>query len=155
MSARRHSPRAALLAVVFLAAPAFAVDPEDRLADPAQEARAREISRDLRCLVCQGQTIDESTAPVAHALRKMVRERIAAGDSDQQVLDAVVARYGEYALLKPKFDAKNLALWLGPFLVLLLGGWGALGFVRTARAPVDPTPLTEAERAALKDIESR
>lgn len=143
-----------LLAVSLLVAPAFAIDPEDRLADPAQEARAREISRDLRCLVCQGQTIDESTAPVAHALRKMVRERIAAGDSDQQVLDAVVARYGEYALLKPKLDAKNFALWAGPFLVLLLGGWGALGFIRGARAPLDAAPLTDAERAALKDIEN-
>jgi cytochrome c-type biogenesis protein CcmH len=140
--------RPLLLALAFSCAPALAVDPEDRLADPAQEARARELSRDLRCLVCAGQTVDESNAPVARALRKMVRERIAAGDSDEEVLEAVAARYGEYALLKPRFDARNFALWTGPFVVLALGAWGALAFIRR-RQPAEPTPLSDAERSAL------
>jgi len=145
--------RALILALALLATPALAVDPEDRLADPAQEARAREISRDLRCLVCAGQTVDDSSAPVARALRKMVRERIAAGDSDAEVLEAVAARYGEYALLKPRFDSKNLALWLGPFFVLGLGGLGAFHFIRNARAPVDAPALSEAEREALAKLD--
>lgn len=137
-------------ALALLAGPALAVDPEDRLPDPAQEARAREISRDLRCLVCAGQTVDESNAPVAQALRKMVRERVAAGDTDEEVLDAVARRYGDYALLRPRFNAENLVLWIGPFLVLALGAWGAAHFVRASRAPVDAAPLTDEERAALE-----
>lgn len=145
--------RALILALALFASPALAVDPEDRLADPAQEARAREISRDLRCLVCAGQTVDDSSAPVARALRKMVRERIAAGDGDAEVLDAVAARYGEYALLKPRFDAKNFVLWTGPFLVLALGGLGAFYFIRTARAPVETPALSDDERAALAKLE--
>lgn len=141
------------LAALAFAASAYAVDPEDRLADPALEARAREISKDLRCLVCAGQTIDDSTAPVAQALRKMVRERLAAGDTDEEVLDAVAKRYGDYALLKPRFSAENLVLWIGPFLVLVLGGWGAVRFIRAHRAmPVDAAPLSEAERKALDEI---
>ncbi len=147
--------RALLAAVALLgAANAWAVNPEDRLPDPAQEARARAISKDLRCMVCAGQTIDDSTAPVAQALRKMVRDRIVAGDTDEEVLDAVAKRYGDYALLKPRFSAENLVLWIGPFLVLILGGWGAVQFIRAGRAaPVDAAPLSEAERAALRDIE--
>ncbi|MDX2234081.1 MAG: cytochrome c-type biogenesis protein [Hyphomonadaceae bacterium] len=143
---------AAALAVLG-AASAHAVDPEDRLPDPAQEARAREISKDLRCLVCAGQTVDESNAPVARALRKMVRDRIAAGDDDEEVLDAVAERYGDYALLKPRFNAENLVLWVGPFLVLALGAWGAVRFVRAnAALPAEPAPLTDEERQRLKDI---
>lgn len=144
--------RPLLLSAALIATPALAIDPEDRLADPAQEARARELSRDLRCLVCAGQTVDESNAPVARALRKMVRERIAAGDSDEEVLEAVASRYGEYALLKPRFDAKNIVLWVGPFLVLALGAWGATVFIRRNAAPVDATLLSEAERKALDEM---
>jgi len=151
--------RAAALALALTVAPvagsvlvaerAWAVDPEDQLPDPAQEERARALSKDLRCLVCAGQTIDESNSPVAHALRKMVRERILAGDTDAQVLDAVEARYGEYALLKPRFNAANFLLWTGPFLVLLLGGYGAWRYVRANRSVPDAAPLTDEERAAL------
>jgi cytochrome c-type biogenesis protein CcmH len=145
--------RQAALALFLLATPAYAVDPEDRLADPAQEERARDISRDLRCLVCAGQTVDESNAPVARALRKMVRERIAAGDSDEEVLDAVAARYGDYALLKPRFSAENFALWAGPFLVLALGAWGAVVFIRRTGAPTDAAPLSDDEQAALRRLD--
>jgi cytochrome c-type biogenesis protein CcmH len=143
---------AILIATLAFAGAAFAVDPEDRLDDPALEARAREISKDLRCLVCAGQTIDESTAPVAHALRKMVRERLAAGDTDQQVLDAVANRYGDYALLKPRFNAENIVLWAGPFLVLVLGGWGAARFIRASRTLPEEPPLSDEERDALKAL---
>lgn len=155
MRARALFVAAALaLTPVLVSAPAWAVDPEDQLADPVLESRARTISKELRCLVCAGQSVDESSAPVAQALRKTVRERLVAGDTDQQVIDAVAARYGEYALLKPQFSAKNLLLWIGPFLVLILGGYGAVRYIRanrleTAEAP----PLSEEERAALERIE--
>lgn len=152
--------RAALVATliallpVISAAPAFAIDPEDQMSDPVLESRAREISKELRCLVCAGQSVDESSAPVAQALRKMVRERLAAGDSDEEVIDAVAARYGEYALLKPRFSLKNTLLWIGPFLVLIVGGYGALRFIRASRlATPDAPPLSDEERAELDRIE--
>lgn len=138
---------------VICATPAWAVDPEDQLADPALEQRARTISKELRCLVCAGQSVDESSAPVAQALRKMVRERLVAGDSDDEVIDAVAARYGDYALLKPRFTAENLLLWIGPFLVLIVGGYGAWRFIRANRLSPAETPLTDDERAALERIE--
>ena len=151
----------ALLVVTFLAlapmmsAPnAWAIDPEDQLSDPVLEARAREISKEIRCLVCAGQSVDESSAPVAQALRRMVRERLVSGDSDEQVISAVAARYGEYALLKPRFSMKNILLWIGPFLVLILGGVGAARFVRANRfASPEPAPLSDEERASLERIE--
>lgn len=145
----RRALAAVVAALALTAASAFAVDPEDRLADPAQEARAREISRDIRCLVCAGQTVDESNAPVAQALRKMVRERVAAGDTDEEVLDAVARRYGDYALLKPRFNLENALLWIGPFLVFAIGAWGAVRFVRAHQAPAEAAPLTDEERAAI------
>jgi cytochrome c-type biogenesis protein CcmH len=153
MKRRHHAALGACLALLLVAAPARAVDPEDRLADPAQEARARELSRDLRCLVCAGQTVDESNAPVARALRKMVRDRIVAGDSDEEVLEAVAKRYGEYALLKPRFDARNFALWAGPFVVLALGAFGAIAFIRRTPASADAPPLSDAEREALAKLD--
>jgi cytochrome c-type biogenesis protein CcmH len=141
------------LAPVAVSAPAWAVDPEDQLSDPVLEARAREITKEVRCLVCAGQSVDDSSAPVAQALRKMVRERLVAGDSDEEVFDAVAARYGEYALLKPRFSAQNLLLWMGPFLVLILGGFGAVHFIRANRlVPIEPAPLSDDERAALEKI---
>src|ERR1700742_2575239 len=114
-----------VLAVLVLAALAVsqarAVLPDEGMADPAKEARARDLSRELRCMVCQNQSIDDSEAPLARDIRLLVRERIAAGDSDTQVLDFLVARYGEFVLLKPRFERQTLALWLVPPF-LLIGG---------------------------------
>lgn len=100
----------------------FAVQPDEIMADPAQEARARNLSRELRCMVCQNQSIDDSDAPLARDLRLLVRERIAAGNTDQQVMDFLVARYGEFVLLKPRVEGQTLILWLIPPLVLVGGG---------------------------------
>ncbi|WP_027581503.1 cytochrome c-type biogenesis protein [Bradyrhizobium sp. Ai1a-2] len=119
---RRALAAWALLVAVSLGAPAFAVQPDEIMADPAKEARARELSRELRCMVCQNQSIDDSEAPLARDLRILVRERIAAGDSDRQVIDFLVARYGEFVLLKPRFNPHTLLLWLVPPLVLVGGG---------------------------------
>ena len=116
--------RLALIALlVALAAPtaALAVEPDEILKDPALEARARELSSELRCLVCQNQSIDDSAAPLARDLRVLVRERLTAGDSDSQVLDFLVARYGEFVLLKPRFELHNLLLWGLPPVVLVAG----------------------------------
>ena len=121
------------------------------LADPALEARAREVSKGLRCVVCSGETIDESHAEIAGDIRKLVRERIAAGDSNQQVLDYMQSRYGDYVLLKPRFTATTLALWLGPPLLLI---FGLLAVRRRLRAPAaGPAPLTADERTALAVLE--
>ena len=114
-----------MLAAVLLTAavPAYAVQPDEIMADPVKEARARELSRELRCMVCQNQSIDDSEAPLARDLRLLVRERIAAGDSDGQVVDFLVARYGEFVLLKPRFNPHTLLLWLVPPLALFGGGF--------------------------------
>ncbi len=115
----------ALLYFAFaITSPAFAVQPDEVMKDPAKEARARELSRELRCMVCQNQSIDDSEAPLARDLRLLVRERIAAGDSNKQVIDFLVARYGEYVLLKPRFEGQTILLWL--LTPLALGG-GAFG----------------------------
>ena len=112
-----------LLAVALLAAPSVhAVQPDEIMSDPAREARARDLSRELRCMVCQNESIDDSDAPLARDLRLLVRERIAAGDSDHQVMDFLVARYGQFVLLKPRFERETLLLWLLPPLVLVGGG---------------------------------
>ena len=113
---------ACALALLTLAAPARAVQPDEIMADPAKEARARELSRELRCMVCQNQSIDDSEAPLARDIRLLVRERIAAGDSDAQVMDFLVARYGEFVLLKPRVSPHTLLLWLVPPLALMGGG---------------------------------
>ena len=105
-----------------MAAPAFAVQPDEIMSDPAKESRARDLSRELRCMVCQNQSIDDSEAPLARDLRLLVRERIAAGDSDAQVIDFLVARYGEFVLLKPRLEPRTLLLWLLPPLALAGGG---------------------------------
>ena len=133
--------------------PATAYQPDEVLKDPGLEARARALSAELRCLVCQNQSIDDSDAPLARDLRILVRERLAAGDTDRQVIDFVVARYGEFVLLRPRFGAHTLALWLGPLMILLIGGFAALAFVRRARSALPreaPAPLSaeEAERVA-------
>ncbi len=138
---------APLLAALILASPAIAVQPDEVLKDPALEARAREISAGLRCLVCQNQSIDDSDAPLAKDLRVLVRERLKAGDDNGQVRDYVVQRYGEFVLLRPVFGAHTLLLWLAPLLVLGLGGLGIYGALR--RRPAPTAPLDESEREAL------
>src|ERR1700760_264045 len=118
--------RRLLFAMTMLAAvglsPARAVLPDEVMADPAKEARARQLSQELRCMGCQNQSIDDAEAPLARDLRLLVRERIASGDSDAQVIDFLVARYGEFVLLRPRFERQTLLLWLVPPLVLFGGG---------------------------------
>jgi cytochrome c-type biogenesis protein CcmH len=141
--------RLALL-LLFLCTPAFAVQPDEQLPDPTLEARAREISGGLRCLVCQNQSIDDSDAPLARDLRLLVRERLKAGDSDGEVRDYLVARYGDFILLKPPFEVATLVLWLTPVLVLVAGGLLAIGrFRKRTSAGVR---LSSAEEAALSRI---
>lgn len=145
--------RILLIAAAFaaLAGPAAAVNPDEQLADPALEARAHRISKDLRCVVCQNQSIDDSDAALAHDLRVILRERIAAGDTDAQAIDFIVQRYGSFVQLKPPLRADTIALWFGPLAVLLLGGLGAFAYMR-ARAPQRAAALTadeEAEAARL------
>jgi cytochrome c-type biogenesis protein CcmH len=109
---------------------AFAVLPDEIMPDPAKEARARDLSRELRCMVCQNQSIDDSEAPLARDLRLLVRERIAVGDSDTQVLDFLVARYGEFVLLKPRFELHTLLLWMLPPVALMIGGLAMVVYAR-------------------------
>ncbi|WP_407147295.1 cytochrome c-type biogenesis protein [Bradyrhizobium sp. ORS 86] len=142
-------------ALVLGAMPAHAVLPDEVMSDPAKEARARELSKELRCMVCQNQSIDDSEAPLARDLRLLVRERIAAGDSNQQVIDFLVARYGEFVLLKPRFNEHTLLLWLTPPLALLLGGLAIWRFGRrranaTKAAGLSDPALTADERARLE-----
>ncbi|HEU6442627.1 MAG TPA: cytochrome c-type biogenesis protein [Microvirga sp.] len=138
-----------LTALVFTVS-AWAVQPDEVLKDPALEARAREISAGLRCLVCQNQSIDDSDAQLAKDLRLLVRERLVAGDTDQQVHDFLVQRYGEFVLLKPTFSAHNMLLWLAPVLVLLMGGIGAYTALR--RRPQAAETLSEEEQRALEAL---
>jgi cytochrome c-type biogenesis protein CcmH len=110
------------MAVLIGSPAAYAVQPDEIMSDPVKESRARDLSRELRCMVCQNQSIDDSEAPLARDLRLLVRERIAAGDSNAQVIDFLVARYGEFVLLKPRLEAHTLLLWLLPPLALAGGG---------------------------------
>ncbi len=150
-----------IVVVLTLAAPvrAFAVQPDEVLADAALEARARVLSKELRCMVCQNQSIDDSDAPLARDLRILVRERLQAGDSDQRVIDFLVARYGEFVLLKPRFSLHTALLWLGPAAILLIGAVGLFMVARRyqtrARSGLAiPTEakLTPAEEARLSEI---
>jgi cytochrome c-type biogenesis protein CcmH len=144
--------RAALLALA-LAGPANAVLPSEQLADPRLEARARHLGQELRCLVCQNQTIDESDAPLAGDLRVILRQRLVAGDTDRQAVGYIVQRYGHFVLLEPPFEPGTLLLWLGPLLVLLAGGAGLAVMARGAGAePDDAAPLTAEEEARLARI---
>ena len=133
-------------AVLFAVGPAYAVRPDEMLADPGLEARAREVSRDLRCLVCRNQSIDDSDADLAHDLRMLVRERIAAGDSNDQVIGSVHARYGDFVLLRPPFAAGTALLWGGPLLVLLLGAVMVARFYRRRDEPTPPLSTEERQR---------
>lgn len=146
---------ARLLALMLLAAalPALAVEPDEILDDPGLEARARVLSKDIRCLVCQNESIDSSNAEMAKDLRVLVRERLVAGDSDQEVFDYLVARYGDYVLLEPPMRPRTYLLWFGPALLLLLGGLGVALFFRGRRkAAAQPAPLTAAERRRLEAL---
>jgi cytochrome c-type biogenesis protein CcmH len=135
----------AMTAVALLAA--AAADPADRLKDPAQEARARSLFRDVRCLVCQSQSIDESDATLAHDLRQLIRAQIAAGRSDAEVRAYLVSRYGQFVLLTPRASLGNAILWLGP-LVVVLAGAGAL-WARRRGSQTEPTPLSLQEETEL------
>ena len=146
---------ARLLALMLLAAalPALAVEPDEILDDPGLEARARVLSKDIRCLVCQNESIDSSNAEMAKDLRVLVRERLVAGDSDQEVFDYLVARYGDYVLLEPPMRPRTYLLWFGPALLLLLGGLGVALFFRGRRkAAAQPAPLTAAERRRIEAL---
>ncbi|MGD1923833.1 MAG: cytochrome c-type biogenesis protein CcmH [Paracoccaceae bacterium] len=136
---------------LFLAAPTYAVQPDEILEDPALEERAREISKELRCLVCRNESIDDSSASLARDLRLLVRERLLEGDTDAQVKTYLVDRYGEFVLLKPIFSMANAALWIaGPFL-FVIGLIVSLYYIR-ARRPETPQTLSEEERAELDRI---
>jgi cytochrome c-type biogenesis protein CcmH len=134
--------------ILWAAQFAAAVEPAEMLKDPALEARARAISREIRCLVCQNQAIDDSNADLAHDLRVIVRERLSAGDSDQQVKDYLTARYGDFVLLDPPLKGKTLILWIGPAAVLLLG-IAIIGFALRHRRAAVPAPLNEEESRRL------
>jgi cytochrome c-type biogenesis protein CcmH len=145
----------ALLIALLAPSALWAVEPNEMLPDPALEARARALSQELRCMVCQNESIDDSGAPLAHDLRVLVRERIKAGDSDQQVLDFLVARYGEFVLLKPRLSWHTVALWGLPPAVLLAGAvMIGLDLRRRRRSAValDQANLTAAEEARLAEL---
>ena len=147
--------RRIILTIVFavLAFPALAIAPDEMLKDPALEARARHLSQELRCMVCQNQSIDDSDAPLARDLRLLVRERLQSGDSDRQVLDYLVARYGEFVLLRPRFELRTLLLWGLPPLALLAGVLG-IGHAMWRRrvSGTEPKKLTAAERRRLATL---
>jgi len=143
---------ALLVALLLVASPSVAVEPSEMLADPALEARAREIGQALRCVVCQNQSIDDSSAEVARDMRRAVRERLTAGDSNEQVYAFMVARYGDYVLLKPPFKARTLVLWLGAPALLVLAAVALWLAARRRRAPQPPQPLSDEERRRLAAI---
>ena len=153
VSAACHGIRFAILAVLLLLSPAFAVQPDEKLDDPILEERARDISAGLRCLVCQNQSIDDSDAPLARDLRLLVRERLEAGDSDAEVHDYVVARYGDFVLLRPRFAGYTLVLWLTPAAVLIIGAFAAWRrFRKPAPAAVGAATLSQEEEERLARI---
>jgi cytochrome c-type biogenesis protein CcmH len=140
---------------------AHAVQPDEILSDPTLEARARALSRELRCMVCQNQSIDDSDAPLARDLRVLVRERLQAGDSDRQVIDFLVARYGEFVLLKPRFSSQTALLWLAPGAVVLLGALGLFVLSRHATrrgagpGSAENAQLSASEQARLAELLER
>jgi cytochrome c-type biogenesis protein CcmH len=148
---------AAMLAIMLLAPSAsWAVQPDEMLPDPVLEARARALSKELRCMVCQNESIDDSEAPLAHDLRVLVRERLKAGDTDQQVLDFLVARYGEFVLLKPPLSWHTVALWGLPPAVLLIGAGVIIADLRRRRRlnsmDEEASKLSAAEESRLAEL---
>jgi cytochrome c-type biogenesis protein CcmH len=151
--------RAFFVAALLLASPALAVLPDEMLADPIQEARAREISKELRCVVCQNQSIDDSDAPLAKDLRVVVREQISMGRSNTEIISYVSDRYGDFVLLRPPVKPSTWLLWAGPFLLLLAGAAGLIAWRRPKTAtsldiPLD-TPLTADEAKAVAALGER
>ena len=143
----------ALVLAIIASSSSLAVQPEEMLKDPKLEARARELSRELRCMVCQNQSIDESEAPLARDLRLLVRERLSKGDTDQQVLDFLVARYGEFVLLKPPLESKTIILWALPPVALLAGAISLFFAVRRRRTvQLEPATLSIEERRRLSTL---
>jgi len=147
---RRALALGALLALL-VTGDAWALAPDEQLKDPALETRARALSKELRCLVCQNESIDDSNADLARDLRTIVRQRLVAGDSDAAVKQYLVARYGDFVLLEPPIEAKTYALWFGPALVLALGALGVVGFLRrrNGATPTAPSPLDADEQRRL------
>lgn len=144
-----------LLFALFASSPLWAVQPDEVLADPTLEARARTLSKELRCMVCQNESIDDSEAPLAHDLRVLVRQRLVAGDSDQQILDFLVARYGEFVLLKPPLSWHTAALWAMPPAALLFGLAMLVVALRRRRVPpaaAETDNLSASEEARLAEI---
>ena len=147
-----------MMLLTFVAVPsAMAVEPDEVLSDPALEARARALSKELRCMVCQNQSIDDSEAPLARDLRMLVRERLQAGESDRQVIDFFVASYADFVLLRPRFSWHTALLWLGPAVLLVIGAFGIIVLARRYRANFDRASteqerLTAAEAARLSEI---
>lgn len=147
----------AIILLLFSASGVHAVQPDEILGDATLEARARALSKELRCMVCQNQSIDDSDAPLARDLRVLVRERLVAGDSDDEVLRFLTDRYGAFVLLKPQFNVETALLWLAPLFVLLAGGAGLIAFLRQRRgsAPVAleaADKLTPAEQARIAEL---
>src|SRR5271154_150394 len=150
----RYLRALAILIALIWSAPLWAVQPDEMLSNPALEARARTLSKELRCMVCQNESIDDSEAPLAHDLRILVRERLEAGDSDAQVIDFLVARYGEFVLLKPRLSWHTAALWGLPPAVLLIGIVTIVLVIRRrSKTPAaEPANLTAAEEARLAKL---
>ena len=138
-----------LLAFLFAAHPVLAVNPDEVLKDPALEARARSLSANLRCMVCQNQSIDDSNADLARDLRVLVRERLVKGETDEQVIDYVVSRYGEYVLLKPRVSVQNLVLWGAPVGLFVVGILVLFVYSRRRTATSNAAPLSDAEKAEI------
>jgi cytochrome c-type biogenesis protein CcmH len=152
---RRLTALAILILGLFAAGSALAVNPDEMLKDPALEARARVLSQELRCLVCQNESIDDSNADLAHDIRVLLRERLMKGDTDQQAIDYLVARYGEFILLKPRFNAHTWALWLVAPGALAIGGLVAAAFYwKRRKRPAQPPPLDAAEAAEVTRLMS-
>lgn len=152
MKLKSFAPALALAFGLALAGPVLAVQPDEILADPMLEARAREISRDVRCPVCQGETIDDSNAPISRDLRLIIRERLVAGDSNAEVFAFLRQRYGDGVLFKPPFEGANLILWLAGPGLLLVAGAGYLLLRRRGDAKGEALPLSPEEEARLAEL---
>ncbi|CDZ48284.1 CycL protein [Neorhizobium galegae bv. orientalis] len=142
----------AMILALLAPLPAFAVNPDEVLTNPVLEQRARNLSAQLRCMVCQNQSIDDSNAELARDLRVLVRERLTNGDTDGQVIDYVVSRYGEFVLLKPRLSAKTIILWAMPVLLLLVGAIAILVFVRTRPSQRAVAALSPEEQARIEEL---